>query len=83
MLGEAVSTVRVTAAVRSAWLIVTVLGVKLQLLPTGIAEQDPEVRLKVPLKPFVEAMVKVNVPELPGFDTVMTGFADDTVKSGA
>lgn len=82
MLGAAVFTVRVTVAVGLAWLIVTVLGVKLQLLPTGIAEQDPEVRSKVPLKPLVEAIIKVNVPELPGCGTVTTGFADDTVKSG-
>jgi len=63
-------------------LIVSVLGLKLQLLPTGIAEQDPELRSKEPLKPFVEAIVKANVPELPGADTVTTGFADDIVKSG-
>ena len=63
-------------------MIVSVLGLKLQLLPTGIAEQDPELRSKEPLKPFVEAIVKANVPELPGADTVTTGFADDIVKSG-
>ena len=83
MPGAVVFTVRVTVAVGLAWLIVTLLGVKLQLPPTGIAEQEPDVRSNVPLKPLVEAIVKVNVPELPGGDTVTTGLTDDTVKSGA
>ena len=37
----------------------------------------------VPLKPFVDVIVNVNVPELPGAETVTTGFTVDRAKSGA
>lgn len=63
MLGAAVITVRVTVAAGLAWLIVTVLGEKLQLLPTGIAEQDPEVRFQAMGDPasFPGALIAVAV----------------------
>lgn len=56
VLGAEVATVTVAVAVGFVWLMVAVVGLKLQLLPAGIAEQDAALRLNVPLKPFIDGL---------------------------
>jgi hypothetical protein len=86
VLGAEVATVTVAVAVGFVWLMVAVVGLKLQLqlLPAGIAEQDAALRLNVPLKPFIDVIVNVSVPEFPGADTLTTRIdsRQNEVRSG-
>jgi hypothetical protein len=76
-------TVTMVVAIGFAGLTVKELGLKLQLLPPGNAEQAAELGVNVPVKPFREVIVRGIVPEVAPLGMFTTELVEDKLKSGA
>ena len=82
LLDAVVERLTVMAAEGFTGLSVAELGVKLQVAPDGMAEQEAALRVNVPLKPFVAVIASAKVPEPPGAVTLTTGLDEVIRKSG-